>query len=392
MHRTRKSQTKPARRSRLRSTARLVSLALFAMVGSVPTAQADPIEVLLLGDTSFGENYHDRLASEGREPVLRTRGYGYMIANFAPILAEADFAIANLETPITDRFPSPFAGEKTYIHYADIEHTPEQLARHGIDVVSLANNHAFDFGAAGLEQTEDLLRAHGIAPCGAGANIAAARAPVVHSFDTDARTVTIAILCMFERRDSYAETYAFYAGQDRPGTFGLDPSAVAQIIERLRGQHEDLFVIAFPHWGRNYRRATGAQREQARALVAAGVDLVVGHGAHVFQEVEIVDGTPVVFGLGNFVFGSPGRYAKERAHPYSLIGALHLSPAGSARRAFSLRLYPVFSDNRQTAYQPRFVSDPEFLEVIELLTSPPAAPRFFTGRDARGWYLEPEIP
>ncbi len=65
------------------------------------------IDIVILGDTSFGENYHDRLAIVGDEPILYTRGYDHMIANFAEILRNADFTVANLETAITDRFRRP---------------------------------------------------------------------------------------------------------------------------------------------------------------------------------------------------------------------------------------------------------------------------------------------
>src|SRR5262245_20360674 len=69
---------------------------------------AQPVEAVFTGDTSFGESYQDRLASQGREPVLRTRGYDYMIDAIAPLLGGAALTIVNLETPLTDHFPSPF--------------------------------------------------------------------------------------------------------------------------------------------------------------------------------------------------------------------------------------------------------------------------------------------
>ena len=120
-------------------------------MGAVATATAaEPpgFNVLLLGDTYFGESYHDRLASEGRDPVLRTRGREYFIANFTEILASADYTVMNLETPATDRFPSPYADQKDYLHYADPDATPRMLARYGVDLASLGNNHAFDYGRA----------------------------------------------------------------------------------------------------------------------------------------------------------------------------------------------------------------------------------------------------
>ncbi len=102
------------------------------------------MDVLFLGDTSFGENYQDRLVSRGRQSILRSRGYAYMLEAFQGICAASDFTVANLETPITDRFPSPHVGSKEHLHYADVENVPRYLDTLGVHLVCLANNHTLD--------------------------------------------------------------------------------------------------------------------------------------------------------------------------------------------------------------------------------------------------------
>ena len=89
---------------------------------------------IYLDPPSFGERYQDDLASRGYEPVLRTRGQDYMIGEFSGILRSADYTVANLETAVTDRFPSPYAGKRKYLHYGDVAKTPFYLAKYGVDL------------------------------------------------------------------------------------------------------------------------------------------------------------------------------------------------------------------------------------------------------------------
>ncbi len=324
------------------------------------------IDLLFVGDTSFGENYQDRLVDKGRESILETRGYAHMLEAFTTICAMSNFTVANLETPVTDRFPSPHHGCKRYLHYADTENAPRYLEALGVDLVSLANNHTLDYGVKGLEQTLELLQARNIATCGAGLTGDIAKQPYVRRFDIGSRVIHIAILCMFEYRKKYDIDYGWYAGADKPGVNALSMKQISSTVEALKKDYENVLTIAFPHWGRNYVWATERQRIRARAMIDCGVDLVLGHGAHLLQEIERYNGRWIVYGLGNFIFGSPGRYRKNNAHPYGLIARL-LLPSDEYRPTAKLRLYPIVTDNRVTNYQSRFVSEPEFQNVRALL-------------------------
>lgn len=354
--------------------------------------QGQSIKIVILGDTNFGESYQDRRASKGRENVLQTRGYDYMIQEFAAFLADADFTVANLETAVTDKFPSPFEGDKKYLHYADVEKTPSYLKKYGIDLVSLANNHALDFGTLGLQQTRELLSARKIESCGAGPNSAVAKRPYVKRFVIANRPVHIAILCMFEYRERYEEKYEYYATLDRGGVNALSVAEIVSVVDELRRNYPNLFVIAYPHWGNNYQWASKNQRIQAHALIDGGVDLVIGHGAHLIQEVERYEERWIAYSLGNFVFGSPGRYKKTKMHPYGAIAVLLLSPDENGV-AKQFRLYPIFTDNRVTNYRSRFVTEAEFEEVRTLLRIRSGlADRFDelvrSGADEYGFFLE----
>lgn len=384
-------------RTRIGGTVRsLTMLALLLLPAAGARADDDrTLRILIAGDTSFGERYHDSLASRGYEPVLRTRGQDYMIGEFSGILRSADYIVANLETAITDRFPSPYAGERKYLHYGDVAKTPFYLAKYGVDLVSLANNHAFDFGAPGLEQTLELLDARGIDTCGAGPHAAAAAEPHVKRFGLGGHHIHIAFICAFEYRENYDEDYEFYAGDERPGVNLLDTEGLSATVDSLRARHSDLFVVAFPHWGKNYEWATETQRQQAHALVDAGVDLILGHGAHMLQELERHRERWIVYSLGNFVFGSPGRYERSNVRPFGALATLELS-LGADGIDKALRLYPIFTDNRLTDYRSRFLDGDEFEEATALLEERSVLHAAFDallvrGTDEHGFYLESRL-
>ena len=120
--------------------------------------QPEQIRLLFVGDTSFGENYQDKLEREGDSHLLKTRGYDYSLQQLRPLLDNADFTIANLETPITKLSVSPHTGKKKFIHWDNPTEAPAALQRHRIHAVSLANNHTLDFGVPGLEETFAALR------------------------------------------------------------------------------------------------------------------------------------------------------------------------------------------------------------------------------------------
>lgn len=367
----------------------LFALAAAAAVAREPEAT---FEILLLGDTSFGENYQDRLAAVGRESVLRTRGYDYLIGAFAELLGGASLVIANLETPITGLRRSPHRRAKAYLHYADPELTPRTLRKFGVDVVSLANNHSLDFGAAGLDETVDVLDRYGIAHCGAGRDAAAARRPFSHPVTLGQVRFQVFVICAFEYSREYDTDFDFYATETRPGTNRLSVHAVAEQIEAIRALHRNAYIIVFPHWGRNYQLASLAQRRLARRLIDAGGDLVVGHGSHMLQQLERRRGRWIVHSLGNFVFASPGRYAKFGAPPYSMIASIRLNATGDGVEE-TIRLYPIFSNNLISGYRNRFVTADEFDQVWRLLATHSVVAEGFDqivrrGRDRHGFYLE----
>ena len=325
------------------------------------------LEVLLLGDTAFGENYQEKLEARGRENILKVRGYDAPLAAMRGLLLSADFAVANLETPVTDIEISPLAGKKSWVHWGDVNKTPTHLLSHNIDVVTLANNHTFDYGAAGFDQTLAVLEACGLTALGAGADLEAAGRPLVVKVEVADRRLTLAMIAAFELRGSIQASGCPYATAERGGLNPLDPIEIGRRIACIKREEPHAFVIILPHWGANYKWRRKRQRTLAVELLAAGADLIVGHGAHMLQEVEKRHGRWIVYSLGNFMFNSPGRYAQYKAPPYSLVGRLVVEPEGESGLAKRLQLLPIVTDNRLTDFEPRFVTQTEFDEVASLL-------------------------
>jgi Bacterial capsule synthesis protein PGA_cap len=165
----------------------------------------------------------------------------------------------------------------------------EVLRLLGVDCVTLANNHALDFGIDALLDTLDHLASAGIATVGAGADQRAAGAPVV----LERVGVSLGIVGVTDHPADFA------AGPDRPGVAYADlrhrvPGWLTECIADLRAD----VVVVTPHWGPNMVPVpVDHVRAAASALREAGATLVAGHSAHVFHGVD--DG--VLYDLGDFI-------------------------------------------------------------------------------------------
>ncbi|WP_276257255.1 CapA family protein [Haloglomus litoreum] len=279
----------PTRRAALAATATLLSTAGCAVrsvsEGTDPTGDA---RVGLAGDVMLGRSVDER--HDDRPPASV---WGSML----PALGRLDGTIANLECCISDRgerWP-----DKVYYFRAGPEWALPALETADVAAVSLANNHALDFGATALRDTLDGLDRRGITAVGAGADRSAALTPAV----VDIGGVTVAVIGLTDRMP------AFGAGPERPGT------AVAALAGRSRRTRRlvrgllrrpavaaaDL-VVASLHWGPNWTLVKHpARRAFARWLVDEGVDVVHGHSAHVPQGIEVYDGAPILYDCGDLV-------------------------------------------------------------------------------------------
>ncbi len=203
-------------------------------------------------------------------------------------LSGADLTLANFENPVVeDAVYHP--EEATFT--GDLRLMPV-LDQAGIDGVTLGNNHVLDAGVSGLAETLGHLDRAGIERAGAGMDLAEAREPMV--FDVGGTRIGV-----LSHLSIPGYEWA-WATETTPGTAPLVESVLREDVERLR-KEVDLAVV-MPHWGREYlAEPEPDQVDLAHAAVDAGADLVVGGHAHWPKGMEIYDGTPIFYGVGNFL-------------------------------------------------------------------------------------------
>ena len=211
----------------------------------------------------------------------------------ARVLRSADLAMVNLETAITTRGTVMHRGHPFRTSAAALD----VLAGAGIDVASMANNHAADYGPVGLRDTLRAIRNGPVPVVGLGPTLKAAVSPYRISVkDTD--------LSFFAASSEPDQLARSKAGSSSPGivsTRGADLSVLTTAV-RAASQRGDV-VVVYLHWGVELEACpTREQRRTAAALAAAGADVVVGTHAHVPLGSGWLRSTYVNYGLGNFLW------------------------------------------------------------------------------------------
>ncbi|HEX6148746.1 CapA family protein [Nocardioides sp.] len=217
-------------------------------------------------------------------------------------LATADVAMVNLESAITDRgVPDPKALEDSWDRYwfRAPASALDVLARSGVDVVGVANNHGADYGPIGVRDT---LRAERRAPLSV-VGIGRDRRQAFTPHRTTVKGVTLAFFAADASPLESTES-VWRAGPRSPGLADAHeprPSALLAAV-RKAARAVDI-VVVYLHWGQELQACpTRDQRTTARALARAGADVVVGSHAHVLLGSGWMRGAYVSYGLGNFVW------------------------------------------------------------------------------------------
>jgi poly-gamma-glutamate capsule biosynthesis protein CapA/YwtB (metallophosphatase superfamily) len=203
-------------------------------------------------------------------------------------LSGADLTLANFENPvIRDAVYHPDA--TTFTGHLRLMPVLDQA---GLDGVTLGNNHILDAGTTGLNETMRHLHDAGILHAGAGMDLAEARKPMV--FDLGGTKVGVL---------SYLDVPSYgwaWATQSAPGTAPLLRNVMEEDIERLRSRVD--LILVMPHWGKEYIATPEPQQvDLAHAALDAGADLVIGGHAHWPKGIEIYEGKPIFYGVGNFL-------------------------------------------------------------------------------------------
>jgi len=227
----------------------------------------DLVTIIMTGDIIPGRHVNAKVVRYGdfTHPYLKTVDF----------LKDADLTVTNLEAPLTAKCAvtsegMTFCGDQRHV---------QGLVFAGIDIASLANNHAGNYGASGIKQTQDLLTANGISPIGKGKN---------------------------SIKDVKGTKFAFLAYNGVTESF--DFNQMKADITAARKEAD--VVVVLPHWGGEYSHipkttagiADDNPREVGKLLIDWGADLVLGNHPHWYQGVEIYKNKLIAYAHGNFIF------------------------------------------------------------------------------------------
>ena len=205
----------------------------------------------------------------------------------------ADIFMANQEFPFTER-GTP--AEDKQFTFRLPERRVHMMNEMGIDIVTMANNHILDYGPEGITDSIAALNAAGIRYVGAGEDLDEAKRLEV--MEVNGRKIGFLGTSRVYMDPSWA------AGASHPGVFSTyDPTMVVEEIKKVREKVD--YLVVYVHWGIERETEPKAyQRTMGQQYIDAGADLVIGSHPHVLQPVEYYQGKPIVYSLGNFVFGS----------------------------------------------------------------------------------------
>jgi len=243
------------------------------------------------GDVSLADNWHIAPKYDRAGGIS-----GILGENMLETMKNSDFLAVNSEFTVSSR-GSALKG-KMYTFRAK----PERLSIYyemGVDLVSLANNHVYDYGKDAFLDMLNAFDEYKIPRVGAGKNLAEASKEYI----AEINGFKIAFIGA-----SRAEKNVYTPGatDSTPGVFWCyDPTNVINKIKELRARDDIDFIIPLIHFGReNSHDLEKAQVESAKAYLDAGADVIVGHHAHVLQGVEIYNKKPIIYNLGNFLFNA----------------------------------------------------------------------------------------
>lgn len=279
-----------------------------------PTPSPSPVSLLVTGDVM--------LARSLTRKMRQLNDFAYPFTPTAFFLKKADLTLINLESPFGQNCPALDSGMKFCADYRALE----GLIQSGVDLVSLANNHALDQGPAGLEFTLQLIKENFMTPIGL-------RQPAFLKVN-NLKFAFLAYNAVNPKNELISWAY---------------PDVVASEIKRFK-KEVDLLIVYF-HWGQEYAPKPQAGRGSpydpqtlGHLAIDAGADLVLGTHPHVVQETEWYQGKLIVYSLGNFVFDQLWSEETQKG----LIGQFIFDQNG----LLSHQLLPVQIINFQPLFKP----------------------------------------
>lgn len=292
-----------------------------------PAGTAFDFTICFAGDINLDENWCTTQYMDTRENGI----YDCISPELAEAMQEADILCLNNEFTYSAG-GSPLPG-KAYTFRAKPERV-EVLGQLGVDAVTLANNHVYDYGKEALLDTFAVLEDAKIPYFGAGRTLQDAMKPLY--MEVEGRTVA---LVAASRAEKYQMTPQ--ATEEEPGILRCyDTELFLQVIREAKENAD--FCIAFVHWGTEYSyELEQVQLDTGKEYLDAGADAVIGAHSHCLQGMEFYDGKPIIYSLGNYWFN-------EKTLDTMLL-QLHFSGDGEASH-MTVQVIPAVQAGYRTIY------------------------------------------
>lgn len=269
----------------------------FVLESFVEEPTSEPIRLTFAGDAMMDWSVKE---------TVRQKGADYPFVHVKEEMLGSDLGVVNLETAVTDT-----SGKYTKeYNFKSDKFSLAGLKNAGFGLVSLANNHSFDYGMNGFRDTVAALEDSQLDFVGGG--LTSEQAYAAKSYDINGKKVKI---MAFSR---VLPDFSWVAGESKPG---LANGYELELMKRnIRKEKQDAdYVFVYLHWGvEKNRRPEPFQRDWARQMIDSGADGIIGSHPHVLQGFEYYNGKPIAYSIGNFLF--PDYVKGDKAQ----TGLLHL--------------------------------------------------------------------
>lgn len=331
----------PSRMSRLSFAVLALTISLCTGAMTTPASAADTrppgasardqIVITLAGDTGFGESMalvDPRLSRKGS----RSLSFADAFAAIAPEFS-GDVNFINVETVVTDQngLPRDTKDQKSPYTFRSHPNAFRHLAARGINLMSLANNHGMDYGAAGLRETLKHITALEDAGLLAHAGLGLDRAEAAAAKFVPVGGATLGFSAIGIITNNLAR---HRAGASKPGQMSYRIEEDLNLVtSNLRDARADIRLLSI-HYGTEYEvRADNHQRTVWRAIARDGIDIIAGHHAHVVRGVEMTpQGGLIFYGLGNLLHhGTRDITGYPVCKSYGLVARVHMSKGDHGR-------------------------------------------------------------
>ena len=318
----------------MRKTASLILCLI--LLFAIPYAHAESSEIVITfgGDAVLGTREEWKGDPDNFDACIEKNGFSWPFAEIASLFQSDDLTHVNLEC-VLQANSKGLVKTKEYRFRGDPSYT-EILTVADIESVNIANNHYIDYSASGRKSTQEALTAGGIAFSG---------------YET---------LYVFEK-----DGYKIGFGGCRETVFRQKRKIVEDELRQLKDMGCDVIIYSF-HWGKEYSpKHNSLQKKMAQFAVDHGADLIIGTHPHCVQGLETIKGVPVLYSLGNLMFG--GTHDMRTFDAFMVRATLRFGENGY--EGVELQPIPILTSGAipENNFQPVLAEGEDYDRIIKLI-------------------------